>query len=274
MRRRAHTPARTKANYTAEGAKGSAHDGGTARRAAIEQNARKCGRPARCVLLRVRRHRPVRNHRSAGSFGGCGGGPHRRAIRKGFDEDHRAVDAGGDGRGVPKAGRLSAAGWLVRAPTTRQDLPPRSKLIGGRAAFQCGQLELESGPFARRNLIARAAIGLVSRRFYLDRSWLRLARSATVAVRPDAAIGLSRNRSLALSWRWKARAASRMGTNGRDPYLLEPGPLREDGLSSLLRTSHLRSSSKMNMPVAKGMTKPQTSCPIGAVPRRAFPQGV
>ena len=50
--------------------------------------------------------------------------------------------------------------------------------------------------------------------------------------------------------------------------------LREEGLSSLLRANHLRSSSRMNMPDAKGMTIHQTFSPMGAVPSREFPQGV
>ena len=51
-------------------------------------------------------------------------------------------------------------------------------------------------------------------------------------------------------------------------------PLRDEGLSSLLRASHLRSSSKINMPAAKGMMKSHTSFPMGAVPRMEFPQGL
>ena len=50
--------------------------------------------------------------------------------------------------------------------------------------------------------------------------------------------------------------------------------LREERLSSLLRASHLRSSSNKNMPIAKGIMTRQTFPPTGAVPRRAFPQGV
>ena len=50
--------------------------------------------------------------------------------------------------------------------------------------------------------------------------------------------------------------------------------LRDGALSSLLRVSHLRSSSSPNMPAANGMTKTQTSAASGAVPSREFPHGV
>ena len=103
-------------SYTAEGARGVLKEGGSARRAVVEQLAEKLGGKVEVFYLRVwqeRRlrdpRRPRRKRRHGGSEHGGGG------FRSSEYQDDRVADPGRDRRGGEEVGRLPPAGNVGRA---------------------------------------------------------------------------------------------------------------------------------------------------------------